>query len=139
MSSGRSLLSPFVVSACEKCSAHLAILSPLVLATNLLLLLWREVVLNVERLADFLRRLALDHVGDCLAADIEQSLDVEVVCSEDDLEEHLLVDLHVLLVPLVDVGGLLAGVGVVVIARWWVGLVVLAPLEDLLQDGIVDL
>lgn len=58
---------------------------------------------------------------------------------EDDLEEHLLVDLHKLLVPLVDVGGLLARVIVVVVGGWWVVLVVLAPLDDLLHDGLVDL
>lgn len=54
---------------------------PLVLATNLILLFGREVVLDIEGLADFFRRLALDHVGDSLAADVEQSLDVEVVGS----------------------------------------------------------
>lgn len=53
--------------------------SPLVLATNLVFLLRGEVILNVERLADLLGRLALDHVGDSLATDIEKSLDVKVV------------------------------------------------------------
>lgn len=117
----------------------LAILGPLVLATDLVLLLGREVVGDVEGLADLLGRLALDHVGDGLAADVQQGLDVEVVGGEDDLEQHLLVDLHELLVPLLDVGGLLATVGVVVGRCWWVALVVLAPLDDLLQDALVDL
>ncbi len=58
---------------------RLSVLGPLVLAANLLLLLRGEVVGNVERLADLLGRLALDHVGDGLAADIEKWLDVEVV------------------------------------------------------------
>ena len=57
------------------------LLSPLVLAANLILLLRREVVLNIEGFADFFGGLALDHVGDGLAADVEKSLDVKVVCS----------------------------------------------------------
>jgi hypothetical protein len=59
---------------------RLAILGPLVLAANLLLLLRSEVVLDVEGLADLVGRLALDHVGDGLAADVEERLDIEVVC-----------------------------------------------------------
>ena len=57
----------------------LAVLGPLVLAADLLLLLGGEVILDVERLADLVGGLALDHVGDGLAADVEQGLDVEVV------------------------------------------------------------
>lgn len=57
----------------------LSVLSPLVLTTNLLLLLGGEVVRDVESLTDLLRRLALDHVGDGLAANVEERLDVEVV------------------------------------------------------------
>lgn len=58
---------------------------------------------------------------------------------QDDLKEHLLVDLHVLLVPLVDVRILLAGIIVVVGRGCRVGLVVLAPFDNLPQDGLVDL
>jgi hypothetical protein len=57
----------------------LAVLSPFVLAADLLLLLRGEVVLDVERLADLVGGLALDHVGDGLAADVKEGLDVEVV------------------------------------------------------------
>lgn len=57
----------------------LTILSPFILTANLLLLLRGEVVGDIEGLANFLRRLALDHVGNSLAADIEKRLDVEVV------------------------------------------------------------
>jgi hypothetical protein len=60
-------------------SNRLTVLGPLVLATDLLLLLGGEVVLDVERLADLIGRLALDHVRDGLTADIEESFDVEVV------------------------------------------------------------
>ena len=57
------------------------LLGPLVLTTNLILLFRRKVVLNIEGFADLFRGLALDHVGDGLAADIEESFDVEVVGS----------------------------------------------------------
>ncbi len=60
-------------------AARLAILGPLVLTSDLLLLLRREVVGDVERLADLLRRLALDHVGNGLAANVEKRLDVEII------------------------------------------------------------
>ena len=118
---------------------RLAVLSPLVLTTNLVLLLGREVVLNVERLTDLLRALALDHVRDGLTADVKEGLDVHVVGREDDLEEHLLVDLHELLVPVFDVGGLLARVGVVIGGRRGVVLVVDAPVDDFLEDVLGDL
>lgn len=58
---------------------------------------------------------------------------------KNDLKQHLLVDLHELLVPFLDVGGLLARVGIVLLTSWWIGLVVLAPLENLLKYGLVDL
>jgi hypothetical protein len=58
---------------------------------------------------------------------------------EDDFEEQLLVDGHVLLVPVADVGGLLARVRVVVVGRGRVVPVVLAPLDDLAQDRLGDL
>lgn len=116
--------------------SRLTVLSPLVLAADLVLLFWGEVVLDVEGLADLLWRLALDHVCDGLAADIEEGLNVHVVRGEDDLEEHLLVDLHKLLVPVLDVGRLLSGVGVVVLGWRGVVLVVGAPLEHLAEDGL---
>lgn len=53
-----------------------SLLRPLVLAADLVFLLGREVVLDVEGLADLLRRLSLDHVGHGLAADVQQRLDV---------------------------------------------------------------
>jgi hypothetical protein len=56
---------------------------------------------------------------------------------EDDLEEHLLVDLHELLIPLVDIGGLLPAVVLIVGRLGGVVPVVLAPLDDLAQHGVV--
>jgi hypothetical protein len=53
---------------------------------------------------------------------------------QDNLEQHLLVDLHEFLVPLLDVGGLLSGVGIIIGSRWGVVLVMLAPFNDLLED-----
>ena len=58
---------------------------------------------------------------------------------QDDLEEHLLVDLHKLRIPLLDVGGLLTVVRVIVLGGRGVLAVVLAPLENLLHDRLVDL
>jgi hypothetical protein len=54
----------------------LTIFGPLVLATDLFLLLRGEVVGNVESFSDLVWRLALDHVGDCLAPDIKKWLDI---------------------------------------------------------------
>jgi hypothetical protein len=58
---------------------------------------------------------------------------------KDDLKQHLLVDLHEFLVPLVDVGRLLARVRVIILGGGRVVLVVVAPLEDLLHDSLIDL
>lgn len=119
-----------------------------VYTTNLLL--GSKVVDNIKELPDLLRRLALDHVRYCLAAnisvkvakrdiriqiidftaqrkilgkrkarrhmvrdgclqecgkgewrnqDVQQGLDIKIVCSQDDLKEHLLVDRNEFLVP----------------------------------------
>ena len=69
---------------------------PLVLLANFFLFLWREVVLDVESLANFCRRLPFDHVRDGLAAQIEQFLDVQVVRRQDELKQRRLIDLHVI-------------------------------------------
>ena len=113
--------------------------SPLVLAANLVLLLRGEVVGDVKGLSDLFWRLALDHVGDSLASNVKQSLDVEVVCGKDDFEEHFLIDLHEFLVPLVNICSFLAGVGVVFVGLGRIGTVMFAPLDDLLQNSFVDL
>lgn len=44
-------------------------------------LFWGEVVDDVEVLPDFLWRLALDHVGDRQACQVQEGLDVQVVGS----------------------------------------------------------
>lgn len=58
---------------------------------------------------------------------------------KDDLEQHFLVDLHELLVPLLDVRRLLTVVGVVVLSGGGVLLVVVAPLKNLAKNGLADL
>jgi hypothetical protein len=62
-----------------------------------------------------------------------------VVTYEDNLKEHLLIDLHELLVPLLDISSLFARVGVVIGSGWGIVLVMLAPLNDLLENRLVDL
>lgn len=57
---------------------------------------------------------------------------------QDNLEQHLLVDLHEFLIPLLDIGRL-AAVIVIVTGGGGVVLVVLAPFDDLAEDGLVDL
>ena len=58
---------------------------------------------------------------------------------QNNLKQHLLVDLHELLVPLLNIGGLLARVGIIIGSSNGVALVVLAPLNDLAENCFVDL
>jgi len=57
------------------------LLSPLILTADLILLFRREVVLDVEGLTDLLWGFALDHVGNSLAPNVKERLDVKVVGS----------------------------------------------------------
>lgn len=59
-----------------------------------------------------------------------------VVTYQNDFEEHLLVHLHELLVPLIDLGCLLSVVVVLVVGGRGVLTVVLAPLDHLAQNGL---
>jgi hypothetical protein len=61
----------------------LAVLSPLVLTSNLFFLLGREVVGDVKGLTDLLGGFALDHVRNGLATNVEKRLDIKVVGSLD--------------------------------------------------------
>lgn len=58
---------------------------------------------------------------------------------QNNLKEHFLVDLHELLVPLLDIGRLLAGIGLVVLGLGRVAAVVVAPLNDFAEDSLVYL
>ena len=116
------------------------------------LLLGREIVHDVEELADLFRSLALDHVSYSLASNIPEScsvkaashiaminlqqwLDIKVVSCENNLEEHLLINGDELLVPFADVSCPLARVLVVggVSCGQRLATVVLAVFEDLLS------
>ena len=113
--------------------------SPLILATNLVLLLGCEIFGYVEGLADLLWRLAFDHVGNGLATNVKQSLDVEIVGGKDDFKKHFLVDLHEFLIPLINICGFLARIRVIFVWLGRISAVMFTPLEDLLEDGLVDL
>jgi hypothetical protein len=67
---------------------------PLVLPPHFLLFLRCVVVLDVEGGADLVRSLPLHHVCDGLASQVQQRLDVQVVCSlkkkSDIIAKHLL-------------------------------------------------
>ena len=64
---------------------------------------------------------------------------VRAQAHEDDLEQHLLVDLHELLVPIVDIGRFLARVGIVIVGRWGIGSMVDTPFDDLVEHHFVHL
>jgi hypothetical protein len=119
--------------------AAVSLFSPLILATNLVLLLRCKIIGDVEGLADLFRRLALDHVGNGLATNVKQSLDIEIVGGKDDFKKHFLIDLHEFLVPLINICSFLTGVRVIFVCLRRVSAVMFTPLEDLLEDGLVDL
>jgi len=112
------------------------LLAPFVLLADLLLLAGREIVLDVEGLPDLLRGLALDEVGHSLAGYVQQSLDVEIVSGQNELEEGSLVSLQELRVPRRDVVGALLLV-LIVLGQGRVVLVVGGPLDHLLENGSV--
>jgi hypothetical protein len=95
----------------------------------------REIIGDVECLPDFLRRLALDHVCNSLASRIEKGLDIQIIRSlrvvsagkrergfqeglyKNNFKQHFLVDLHKLLVPVIDVCGLFIALVVFLVFR----------------------
>ena len=58
---------------------------------------------------------------------------------QDDLEQHFLVHLHKLLVPLFNVGSFLARIGIIIVCRRGITLVVNTPLDYFIEDCFVDL
>jgi len=111
----------------------LLLLTPLILLPDLVLLRLGEVIPDVEGPSDLFRGLALDHVGHSLAGDIQEALDVQVVGSQDQVEENCLLHAEEILVPLGDVirSSL---TGILIIGERGVILVLLRPLDDQLQD-----
>merc|ERR1719507_1305938 len=71
-----------------------------VLLPDLRLLLRCKVVHDVELLADLLRVLPLDHGRHLRAGEVQETLDVQIVSRQDNLKEHLLLDVDVLGIPL---------------------------------------
>lgn len=116
---------------------QLTILAPLILATYLLFLFGRKIIYNVKCLADFLRALAFDHIGDSLTGQIQQRLNVQVVGSENEFKKCALVDLDKLLVPLVNIVERLVP-GLVIDGRRRIVAVVRTPFNNLLQNGPSD-
>lgn len=62
-----------------------------------------------------------------------------VLTHKDNLKEHFLIDLHKLLVPLINVGSLLSRIRVVIGGRRWIGAMVLAPFNHFVQHRLIDL
>lgn len=80
-----------------------------------LLLLGVEVLLDVGSLANLLERQVSKHDCDGLAAGVKEAFDIHVVGSLNDLKQHLLVNLHEPLVPLIDISGLLVGISILIL------------------------
>ena len=60
-----------------------ALLGPLVLLHDLSLLLWAEIIFDIEVFSNFLNGFILDHTGNLSASQFEERLDVHVVGGED--------------------------------------------------------
>ena len=119
-------------------SFFLTFFAPFVLLADLGLLLGAKVVGDVEGAADLLGGLALDHGGDGGAREVEEGLDVHVVGGEDELEEEDLLDVDEVGVPLLDDLGHDGGLEGLLDLGHGLGLVVLAEVDDLLEDGGLD-
>merc|ERR1719350_2372350 len=79
---------------------RLSVLTPTVLFSHLSLLLWREVVDDVELLPDFFSVFALDHAGNLRTCQVQEALDLELVRRQDNLEQHLLFNVDKVAIPL---------------------------------------
>ena len=118
--------------------ALLGLLAPFVLLADLGLLLGTKVIGNVEGAADLLGGLSLDHGGDGGAGQIQEGLDVHVVGGKDELEEQDLLDVDKVGVPLLDDLGHYGRLEGLLDLGHGLGLVMLAEVDDLLEDGCLD-
>lgn len=89
-----------------------------------------EIILDVKGLPDLLWGLAFDHVSNRLAGYVQQSFDIQIVCSQNQFKECALVNLKELLVPNWDIICSFLPVLVVLRGRRII-FVVCAPLDDL--------
>jgi hypothetical protein len=93
------------IPACTDCIAATSLLSrlsfksPLILPSHLLLFFWRKIILDIERLTNLFGGLALYHVGDGQTRQVEQRLDIQIICSENELKKSSLIDLAKVCVP----------------------------------------
>lgn len=119
-------------------SFHLRVLTPLVLLADLRFLLRRKVVGNVESGSNLFGRLALDHTGDRGTGQVEERLDIHVVGREDELKEENLLKVDKVGIPLLD--DVRHGLGLERLLNLGHGFLqmVLAKLNDLLQDLRLD-
>lgn len=76
---------------------------PLVLSFDFLFFFWSEIILDVEGFSNFLRAFALDHIGNLVACEVQEWLDVEIVCSEDELKESSLINIGEFFIPLFEI------------------------------------
>ena len=114
-------------------------LSPSVLFLDLCLLFWGEIVLDVEVLSDLLNRLVLDLGSDLGARELEEWLNIEVVCGHDELEELFLLEVDVVGVPWLDnLVHVVVGEGLVNFG-WLVVEHAGAEDDDLLKNWLLDL
>lgn len=74
-----------------------------------------EIVDNVERLANFLRSLSLDHVGHRFARNVQQILNVQVIGSQNQLKQRRLINFAKLEVPSANIIGSLILVRVILL------------------------
>lgn len=113
--------------------SFLFLLTPFILLSNLLLLFGTKVILNVKGLANLFGRLSLDHVCNGFACQLEELLNVQVVCGQNHLKEHRLVNLAKVQVPTDNV---ISSLFILFFITWrrWVLRMVLAVVNDLGQD-----
>lgn len=105
----------------------------------MLFLFRRKVVLDVERLADFLGGLTLDHISNRLATKIQQGLDVQKVGSENEAKERLLGKLaDELGIPRRNVIGTTFGLFVRFGGDSWVIFVIFAVFDDTFESCRID-
>ena len=118
---------------------HLGFFAPLIFLADLGFFLGREVVGDVERGTNFLGRLALDHGCDRGAGQVQERLNVHVICGENELKQQDLFKVNKVRVPLLDDFGHVLAFERLFNLRHGILQVVGAELDDLLQDLALDI
>ena len=112
---------------------------PFILCNDLVFFFGSKVLLNVEQRSDLIRSLALHHGGYIGTAQFEQWINVQIVGSQDNLEQGLLVQLNESRIPLIGNHVLHASrlEWLLNFVRWAV-LGMSAELDNFLQDCALD-